>query len=287
MVKENADLAKSNNLKKRIITGVFYVAIMAGTFLLRQFVDYRLFHLLTYLIVFIGAYELVRMLSPFTEKWIGVMAISEAALSVPVFMLFEYKIGRYMGMVGYVGIVAVCLITLCVYSIIKSEDLKQFGINVLHVLYPSVCLLFMCLANEHKLGFIMLFTAFVVSPLSDTMAYFTGMAFGKRKLAPKISPKKTWEGAIGGTVFGGLGAMLVYLVFKPRLNSTVPALIFLIVGLVASVVNIFGDLFESKIKRKANFKDSGGLFPGHGGMLDRFDGTMFAIIPIYLVFLLV
>ncbi len=274
-------------MKKRIITGVFYVAIMVAMFLLREFVDKRLFHLLTYLIIFIGTYELVRMLSPFTEKWVGVMAISASAVTVPIFMLFEYVIGRYYGMVGFVGVIALCLIVLAIYSIVKNEELKQFGINILHLLYPAVCLLFMCLANEHKYGLIILLTAFVVSPLSDTMAYFTGMAFGKHKLCPKISPKKTWEGAIGGTIFGGVGAILVYLIFKPALNTSVPVLFFLVVGLVASVVNIFGDLFESKIKRVANFKDSGGIFPGHGGMLDRFDGTMFAIIPIYLAFLLV
>ena len=129
--------------------------------------------------------------------------------------------------------------------------------------------------------------SFVISPLSDTFAYFVGSLIGGKKLCPKISPKKTWSGAIGGTLGGALGGLLVYLVFKPSVAVSVPVLLFIITGVVASVINIFGDLTESYLKRKCGVKDSGKILPGHGGILDRIDGTSFVLPFIYLVFLLV
>ncbi len=286
MGKESAGSVRFD-MKQRIITGACYVAVLAIFFLLREFVNYRIFHLLTYAFLMVGTYELVQMLRPFTERWVGYASLACSGISLPVFLLFEYLIGRNFGMVGYAGVIALCVIGASVYSIVKNEDLKQFGINLLHFIYPSVCMLFFCLANENAYGFIILFTAFVVSPLSDSVAYFTGIYLGKHKLCPKISPKKTWEGAIGGIIGGGVGALLVYLVFQPTLNIGAPWLYFVAIGLVSSVVNIFGDLIESVIKRRVGVKDSGKILPGHGGVLDRIDGTMFAIIPIFFAFLIV
>ena len=273
---------------KRTITGACYVAILAGTFLLREFVDYRLFHLLTYIFLIIGTYELQRMLSKFSDKFTGVSAIICSAICPIAFMLAENFLRRGVGVFAYILVLAIFACIFSVYSLIKGFELKRFGVNILHLVYPTVCLLFMFLANEEKAdGFMILILSFVISPISDVMAYFTGMAIGGKKLCPKISPKKTWAGAIGGTIGGGLGAILVYLVFKPTINFFSPVLFFLLVGLVVSVVNIFGDLLESLIKRKAGVKDSGKILPGHGGVLDRIDGTMFAVIAIYIAFLLV
>ena len=81
--------------------------------------------------------------------------------------------------------------------------------------------------------------------------------------------------------------MIVYLIFKPTVNFFSPVLLFVLVGLLASIANLFGDLFESFIKRRVGIKDMGKIMPGHGGVLDRIDGTMFAIVIIYIVFLLV
>jgi phosphatidate cytidylyltransferase len=273
---------------KRTITGACYVAILAVTFLLREFVDYRLFHLLTYIFLIIGTYELQRMLRPFADKVIGVSAILCSVLSPIAFFVMENFIKRGAGCFAYLFVIAGFACAFSVRALIKNFELKKFRVSILHLVYPTVCLLFMFLANEEKTnGFMILLLSFVISPISDVMAYFTGMAIGGKKLCPKISPKKTWAGAIGGTIGGGLGSMLVCLVFKPRLNFFSPILFFLIVGLIVSVVNIFGDLLESLIKRKAGVKDSGKILPGHGGVLDRIDGTMFAVIAIYIAFLFV
>lgn len=286
LARENVGLERFNMLK-RTITGACYVAILTATFLLREFVDYRLFHLLTYIFLVIGTFELQRMLRPFADKFTGTSAMLSSILCALAFVLSENLLRRGTGAWAYLLIVALFICIFCVRSLVKNFELKRFGVSILHLVYPTLCLLFMFLANEKENGFIILLLSFVVSPISDVMAYFTGMAIGGKKLCPKISPKKTWAGAIGGTIGGGLGSILVYLVFKPSVNFFSPVLFFLLVGLVVSIVNIFGDLLESVIKRKAGVKDSGKILPGHGGVLDRIDGTMFAVVAIYIAFLFV
>ena len=113
--------------------------------------------------------------------------------------------------------------------------------------------------------------------VSDSAQYYTGRAFGRRPLAPAISPKKTIEGAIGGVVFGILFMTIAGRVVFPFLG--VPARATL--GAVIVVLGILGDLFESRLKRNAGIKDSSALIPGHGGVLDRIDALLFAIPAFY------
>lgn len=115
---------------------------------------------------------------------------------------------------------------------------------------------------------------FVLAFLSDTGAYFAGLKFGKHKLAPVISPKKTVEGVVGGVV-GAIVGMLVYcLVLNLAFQFQVNYLYAVLYGIVGSAAGVFGDLCFSVIKRQTGIKDYGNLFPGHGGILDRFDSTM-------------
>jgi len=111
---------------------------------------------------------------------------------------------------------------------------------------------------------------------ADIGAYFVGRAIGKRKLAPKVSPGKTWEGALGGVaaslVFGGVMAWLAPL---PG-----PVWSWLVLALGLACVSIVGDLYESVLKRAHDVKDSGGILPGHGGVLDRID-SLLAVLPIF------
>ena len=178
-----------------------------------------------------------------------------------------------------------------VIAIIDGSDGKTFGITAFIYVYPALLLLTMLTANDlGENGFIALLMAFVVSPCSDTFAYLVGSLIGGKKLCPKLSPKKTWSGAIGGTVGGILASLAIYFIFPSitqSINFFSPVLFFIMVGLVASIINIFGDLFESFIKRKVGIKDMGKIMPGHGGVLDRIDGTSFVIVFVYLMFLLV
>ena len=112
---------------------------------------------------------------------------------------------------------------------------------------------------------------FVVTWANDTLAYFTGRFLGKHPLAPRISPKKTWEGFWGGAAGSVGGALVVKALFLPHLSA--PAAV--LVGAGAAFLGPLGDLCESMLKRAAGVKDSGKLLPGHGGLLDRIDAVLF------------
>ena len=112
---------------------------------------------------------------------------------------------------------------------------------------------------------------FVGAWVTDTFAYFSGYFFGKHKLIPAVSPKKTVEGAVGGTLFAVLGFIIVGFIYGYSVKNIV---ILALIGLVASVVSQLGDLAASLIKRHYGIKDYGKLFPGHGGVLDRFDSIL-------------
>jgi phosphatidate cytidylyltransferase len=127
----------------------------------------------------------------------------------------------------------------------------------------------------------LLLFALVITWVGDSAAYFAGRAVGKRALAPHLSPKKTWEGTAASLV----GSLLVAAVFGRRLSAPVPHL--LAMAAVGNVAGQVGDLLESAYKRSAGVKDSGGLLPGHGGILDRIDALILAIPVVWYYWILI
>ena len=121
-----------------------------------------------------------------------------------------------------------------------------------------------------------LFLLMLTVMASDTAQYYSGRLFGRRKLAPAVSPKKTVEGAVGGVVVGTLVLAVGGAWWLPQIAPVARVLL----GLAIAIVGIVGDLFESMLKRSANMKDSSDLIPGHGGVLDRIDALLFAA-PVY------
>jgi len=136
-------------------------------------------------------------------------------------------------------------------------------------LYPTISMLFLY-ALYHDFGMSVLVWLIIIVALTDTGAYFVGKSIGKTSFTP-TSPNKTLEGVIGGVLLATIAGALYGTFFIPLWLSA-------LIALCTSVASIFGDLFESYLKRDAGIKDSGTLFPGHGGMLDRIDGYLFAVI---------
>lgn len=130
---------------------------------------------------------------------------------------------------------------------------------------------------------IALYFSLAVVLMGDTGGYFTGRLFGRTPLIPKVSPKKTLEGAAGGLLFSCLTGVLMCLYFKMPFHWATAAVFATLAGLAGQI----GDLAESALKRAANCKDSGNLLPGHGGMLDRIDALLFGVPFSYLVFLFI
>ncbi|NBU64551.1 MAG: phosphatidate cytidylyltransferase [Chloroflexia bacterium] len=115
--------------------------------------------------------------------------------------------------------------------------------------------------------------------LGDAFAYFSGRRFGKHPLAPHISPKKTWEGSIGGL----LGAIATGIGCVPLLGVPIPLWGGAVIGVLAGILGPLGDLAESQIKRQLGVKDAGSILPGHGGMLDRIDSILFMLPIVYYI----
>ena len=147
---------------------------------------------------------------------------------------------------------------------------KQLNYKLLApFLYPTISMLFMY-ALYHDFGMKVLIWLIVVVALTDTGAYFVGKSIGKTPFSP-TSPNKTLEGVLGGIIIASIAGTFVGTFF-------VSFFLALLVSVAVSTTSIFGDLFESLLKREAGIKDSGNLFPGHGGMLDRLDGYLFGVV---------
>ncbi|AHJ14442.1 phosphatidate cytidylyltransferase [Sulfurospirillum multivorans] len=158
----------------------------------------------------------------------------------------------YLAIIGFLAVMA--------YT--KKVDYRLLA----PFLYPSVSMLFLY-ALYHDFGMSVLVWLVIVVALTDTGAYFVGKSIGKTSFSP-TSPNKTLEGVIGGVLIGTVVGALYGTFFISLWLSA-------IIALVTSIASVFGDLFESYLKREAGLKDSGNLFPGHGGMLDRLDGYLF------------
>ncbi|MDD7173667.1 MAG: phosphatidate cytidylyltransferase [Clostridiales bacterium] len=131
-------------------------------------------------------------------------------------------------------------------------------------------------------GIALITMAFAVAFCCDAAAYFGGRAFGKRKLCPMISPKKTVEGAVFGFLGGLLGALVIRWVFIHVFRMAMPGIpATVVLGLLGSFAGQIGDLTASLLKRYSGIKDYGNVFPGHGGVMDRFDSVIFTLIVLY------
>ena len=123
-------------------------------------------------------------------------------------------------------------------------------------------------------GQLLLLIPFIMAYCSDTGAYFVGVCFGKHKMCPNISPKKSWEGFVGGIVVAILGMMLYVFILTKATSLHVNYYLAFLYGLIGALGSVFGDLTMSVIKRQTGIKDYGKLIPGHGGILDRFDSVL-------------
>jgi phosphatidate cytidylyltransferase len=185
----------------------------------------------------------------------------------------------------YLGIISILYLLLLsnIFFNKNNSSIIDTAVTILGVLYVCGLLIYLILIYNFDLAGVQIGRKLIWLPIlatwmTDTSAYFTGLNFGKNKLAPQISPKKTIEGALGGII----GSIIIVLIYGSYLAINIKERILL--GVLLSIASQLGDLVESSFKRDAQIKDSGDIIPGHGGILDRFDSLLFTLPLTYYYF---
>jgi len=235
------------------------------------------------LLLSIGAsLEFRRMLSKkhLLPKWIDLLTvILSAMMFLMVLAITLYDLSAIYLLLLIIGIM---LIYSVMMVFVDEFTYLDFGNALLTILYTSLG--FSAFAYLRDFGLWMVLYLLLVVMVTDTAAYFFGVRYGKHKIAPKVSPKKSVEGSIAGLVFGTIfGTLFGY--FLNVFGAGYSLILYIIVSAVLSIIGQIGDLVASKFKRAHEIKDYSNLFPGHGGILDRFDSSMFAAI--HLLFILI
>jgi len=250
-------------LVNRILSAAVLIPLVLG---IVQYGSMELFTTLVLALVLAGWFEYTRMMRrigvPGSPLLGGILC---AALTACFYWNAHYLIW-----------LAAAPISLFIAAVWAQKELKasldHVGYTFLGVVYVSGLMSFLILLRAQEPGAILIYFLFLVIWLGDTGAFVVGKTMGKSPLAPKISPGKTIEGAVGGIVGSLAGGLIAQIAFWQNL----PLNHCLIMALFCGIIGQFGDLTESMFKRSAGVKDSGALIPGHGGVLDRLDSLMFA-----------
>lgn len=225
----------------------------------------------------IGMFELYRAVS---KKIKPVHFVGFAAELYYVFG-FHYAKLSSAGINLIVIMAAVMLTLVFLVAMHESTNIHDVSITWFGFLYVGV--LMYCLALLYKVDRALVWLPLLCAWGSDTFAYFIGINFGKHKMAPVLSPKKSVEGAVGGVVGAGVLVALYCAVFV-AMGSDKSLFVLVPIGMVAAAFSQIGDLAASAIKRQTDIKDYGNIMPGHGGILDRFDSVLFTAPTIYILF---
>lgn len=268
------------NLIERSITGVLFVIVLVGAIMLSEAASSILFFIISFFCLW-EFYNLFDSTDVRPQKKLGITAglifyiasvltirgtLSEAPLTfiIPLFFI-------------------VFIVELYRKSVHPISNIAFTFLGVIYISFPISLLYSLAYFNNETFGLVynyqVLLGYFFILWANDTAAYFIGSRFGKRKLFPSISPKKSWEGSIGGATFGIITSVVNYFLF-PNISLW----IWIGIGLIVVVFGSLGDLIESLFKRRLGIKDSGKILPGHGGVLDRFDG-IFISAPLVYIFL--
>ncbi len=263
-------------MKQRIITGLILGAAALGAIL---FLPNMLFGLLLLLVAIIGVTEWANFLQLTGQPkrlYIGGGVIILASIAaLPLF----YPDFNYAPWIS--PIAAFWLLMPFALAVHSRQPLPQLTGQVFLFVMSILSLagLLIALIQLHKVSIAYLLYLIGLIIIADSGAYFVGRSFGKRKLAPTISPGKTIEGALGGILLGMVFAAIFAILQGFSLGRVVN---FVALSLILVIVSISGDLFESVVKRHCGMKDSGTILPGHGGVLDRID-ALTAAAPLFLV----
>lgn len=270
------------NLGQRVAVGLIFIPLILSAIWFGK----HFFLLFIEVIVGVGLiefYDLAKYKNARPQRWLGVLA----GIAVPALIYAGYSDQLWLLFSG----LTVAVVTIELFSKPESggSPLLNVSVTLFGVAYVAGLLSFLVLirelpqviGGEYVQAGTWVIMIFVVIWICDTAAYFVGLHFGKHKLFPRVSPKKTIEGAVGGFVFAMLSAVVCQQTFVKGLRLQDA----LVIGVIIGIAGQLSDLVESLFKRDAGIKDSSKLIPGHGGILDRFDSEML-VAPLVYVYLL-
>lgn len=266
-------------MNKRTISSIVMVFIIAGILILNNpIVD----TILVFILSISGIYEYNKVFKSagyHPIEWVGYIS------SLGLFFMGGYIPSENKIVLAKI-LIPILLILMYIYILVKDLKINiiDLAISLLSVVYIPFLFSFIKSVLSMENGRILILFVFFGAFASDVMAYVIGCRFGKRKLCPNISPKKTVEGAIAGILGVIITYVIITLVTNNYFNTEFNIVYIILLGLVASIVGQFGDLAASSIKRYCKIKDFGNVMPGHGGILDRFDSIMFVAPIVYIFF---
>lgn len=259
--------------KTRLISGIVLVIIMSAGL----FTGGPVLMLLTLAVSLVGMMELYRIYG-INRELPGIAGYVIASVYY-VLVFYGYEMLSEMVLIGAVMIyMAIYVFTFPKYN----TDKIMCG--YFSYIYVAVMLSYIFRIRMLDNGIYYVWLVFICSWINDTCAYIVGMTIGKHKMTPKLSPKKSIEGAIGGIAGAGLIGLLYAFIIKSRFGYVDTAMFVIpLACCIGAVFSIVGDLAASAIKRNHDVKDYGRLIPGHGGILDRFDSVIFTAPVVYWV----
>ena len=276
-----------NNFIQRAITGIIFVGVLIGCILGGPISFTLLFALITALTI----HEFGNIVSKQPDVEIN----KPICMLAGVFLFFGFA---YLGVMPGQTEILIPYLFLIIYLLVselylkKKNPLNNWAYAMMSQIYIALSFAMLNVLAYHSIGNegelsnyqvqynpILPLSIFIFTWINDTGAYCTGMLFGKHRLFERISPKKSWEGSIGGGVFSIIAAIVMAHYFP-----FMPISIWLGLALTVVIFCTLGDLTESLLKRTIGIKDSGNILPGHGGKLDRFDSTLMAV-PAAVVYL--
>ena len=264
-----------NNFWKRTLFGALFVAIMLGGIL---FCKYG-FLLLFFLLNMFALLEFYNRSSNESPGWVHGMGLITGSF---IFILTAFWRLSWISPVSFLFLL-IPLFIILIAALFESDEhaFKYIGQSVSGILWITIpfSLLVWIAMKKGNFSWQIVMIPLALTWINDTFAYLSGLLMGKHPLAPKLTPKKTIEGFIGGVFFTALSAWILALIIDRNHQLT-----WLIMGLVVALAAVLGDLVQSKWKRGLGPKDSGSIIPGHGGLLDRFDAFLM-VIPFYVLFL--
>ena len=267
------------NLVVRTITAIIFAAIGLGALFIGV-AGYVVMLITIMLIMLFEFFRLTQNTSTYNRsQWRKMTALKILGGIAIFFILFFF---RYAGLDLLFLLPLVPLLLMVAELFVKTnENIKNIALDLFGLLYiavPVALTVYLVIRDGAYTPYLLL-AMLILIWTNDIFAYLTGTLIGKHPLAKRISPKKTIEGTIGGIIFTIAAGFLAQLIYPLSTTLAWP-----VIGFFIAIFGLFGDLFESLIKRNLQVKDSGNILPGHGGLLDRFDAMLF-VIPITLLLL--